>query len=222
MHQFKAGTKIVYLGKSVASLLELMALPDDQLYLADEPVTAPEETNLPKGAENVPDGSDAINNVLKEFEGKEIDTAVLLERLRPFIKAGDDILAKLYEDGRLDYRMDRIYIKPHHESAPEMMKEVPSAPIAPFDPTKVLGRVAKVNRAAGESLFLQNVLKCPNCGSNMKIVKLVGSVDSWFCGNCRHCDFSDKVKSSSHSNIRTVDKILEFRCLDSGNCEITN
>lgn len=220
--RFQAGAKLSYKGKLVTSFLELMALPENQLYLVDDPISAPTDSMLPEGVENVPTGSDAYLNVLKEFEGKEIETSVLLERLRAFMKPGDDLLAKLYEEGRLDYRMDRTYVKPAKEVMPEMMKEVMPAPVAPSDPTRVLGRVAGMTKKAGENLFLQNVLKCPNCGSNMKTVKLTGSVDSWFCGNCRHCDFSDKAKSSSNLNMQTVDKILAFRCVDNGNCEIAN
>jgi hypothetical protein len=207
MSQFKAGATLVYLGRKVGSLLELMALPDNQLYIADEAVDAP-------------DSSDSVANVLKQYEGKEVSTAILMEKLRAFSEPGSDILAKLYEEGRLDYRMDRTFVKPEKDVVPEMMTEV--APPAPAP--SIVSKMAKVagSRMAGESLFLQNVLTCPNCGSNMKTVKLVGSVDSWFCGNCRHCDFSDKVKSTSHANIQTVDKILEFRCLENGNCEIAN
>lgn len=202
MTQFKAGTKLVCLGKRVGSLLELMAIADNQLFIADE---------------EIPSSTDAISNILLEFEGKEILTTLLMEKLREFSEPGTDLLAKLYEDGRLDYRMDKTYIKPVHEVTPETM-----TPVSVVSNLNKVSRVAKLTKVAGENLFLQNALKCPNCGSNMKVVKLAGSVEGWFCGGCRHCDFSDKVKSTSRANIQTVDKILEFRNTDNGNCEISN
>jgi hypothetical protein len=85
---------------------------------------------------------------------------------------------------------------------------------------------ASLKKTAGSSIAdiffnpAQQTIDCPHCHLPMKTATLNGGMGSLFCPNCRHVDYEDKVKSTVNAGSPSVDKSLQFKCLDSGNCQI--
>ncbi len=66
----------------------------------------------------------------------------------------------------------------------------------------------------------KQTIDCPHCHLPMRTATLTGGFGALFCPNCRHVDYEDKVKSTVNAGSPSVDKSLQFKCLDSGNCQI--
>lgn len=84
-----------------------------------------------------------------------------------------------------------------------------------------MARTAKLAPKADLPFGLMSpTLNCPHCNLPMKPATLANNIASLMCPNCRHVDYDEKVKSTVNAGSPSVDKILQFKCLDSGNCQI--
>lgn len=199
----------VYAGKNeVKSVFEMIALDPNQMFIDETTMTCCGEEKTATAF--VPD----IEWPKKEqFE----------KRYKELMKMDKKVLVqKVNETSRLD--MSHIKSEPKQEivyyicEQEGLLKPRKKAPKASLHI-----KTASVETKAD---FFFNPLKptiaCPHCKLPMKEATLVGSIGALFCPNCRHCDWDDKVKSTVNAGSPSVDKSLQFKCIDSGNCQIAN
>jgi hypothetical protein len=65
-----------------------------------------------------------------------------------------------------------------------------------------------------------DVLECPHCKLPMKKTNLANGLGALICSNCKHVDYDDNVKSTINAGSPSVDKSLQFKYTNSGNCQI--
>jgi hypothetical protein len=134
-----------------------------------------------------------------------------------------DLVKKINETSRLDMshlksesKQDLVY----HILGNEGLLRPKKKEKKTADPT------ASLKKTAGSSIAdiffnpARQTIDCPHCHLPMKTATLNGGLGALFCPNCRHVDYEDKVKSTVNAGSPSVDKSLQFKCMDSGNCQI--